>query len=414
MAHTIRVRIIALQDARDIERREIFAHARQNRRELPVRSSEEAIRKLRRLKIYVDNWYVKVGFRHENPKRLSSDWHKVEERLKEGDVARKLVNFSTHIILAVRAFKHLREGYQEEMKQTDGLLRILDQMNLTLASKKGVYTMADITAVEGMLAYIAGNELAKKKVAVKRIVARAKLNETVAKLKEALEKEPEERGALVRAACAQFTAARNRLGKWRDRQIAGILVYNEGREKLLKIVRDIWVKEQLKRFAKDPEIVHRQIELDKNRLFVLDNLRTALRDGDYTVNYLLYYIKENSKLFRVPQRKREGAEEAIALSEKGVRVIGKDILIGHYAYLYRYIKAGNKEKAKRKLDQLELFINANKPRFILEQLQASEETDLEPVLIRLEKAVAALEQKYFGTAKNEFEKTHRIMQSTNN
>lgn len=401
----------AIARTRRTERLRTFEQARELQSQEPARTSDEAIRRLRKLRVHVDKWYIKIGFRHENHKQLSADWKKVEERLKQLGALRKLVSFSTHIILAVRAFTHLRKGYQEEIRQTEGMLRELDELNLLLARKGGAYTLVEITNVEGKLVALREYELTKKKVAIKKIVAAARIDETTRILREALEKEPKEREIAVRAACAMFTSARNRLGKWREKQIAGIMAYNEGRGKLLKVVRDAWVKEQLKRFADDPRKLNEQIKFDEGRLQILQNMIKSLEDGWLNRKTLLLYIKENAGHFRVPQRKRDGAELAIDLSEKGVRVVGKDILIGHYAYLWRYVKSGDKEGARRKLEHLKLFINANKPRFILDELRESNERELEPVLIRLEKAVDALEQQDFKNANEEFERARRIMES---
>ena len=76
-----------------------------------------------------------------------------------------------------------------------------------------------------------------------------------------------------------------------------------------------------------------------------------------------------------------------------------DYLIGHYAWLYRHVRDGETQKALAKLDYLELFVDANKPGFILDELSKEPDHYLKPIISKMGEAVKAFEQDDFETAK---------------
>ena len=101
-------------------------------------------------------------------------------------------------------------------------------------------------------------------------------------------------------------------------------------------------------------------------------------------------MEEVSALFRVTERERKNAEQEVAISEQGKKPRQKntDYLIGHYAWLYRYVRSEDKTKAIAKIDYITLFVDSNKPRFILDE--------------QLGKAVEAFEAQDFKTAQQYF------------
>jgi hypothetical protein len=92
--------------------------------------------------------------------------------------------------------------------------------------------------------------------------------------------------------------------------------------------------------------------------------------------------------------------------EKGKR---SDYQIGHYARLYRHVRDGDLKNAERKLGELVVFVNANKPRFVLEELKKSDEPYLSGVVGALGEGVTAFEALDFEAAKKEFARARDLL-----
>lgn len=373
-------------------------------------------RKVEYLRMLTDKWYVRMSFKREDGEKLKGAWQDVERRLKAGDVPRKHVKLDTHIITAVRTLAHVRHGYEEELARTDAVLRMLDSVNIEAARKGGSMTDKEIDDVLTVLDAL-DDWLSKKQVAVKKIVGRGRLARTKEMFSQAKETP---KGAQISRACAVFTSLRNRLGGWRDKQVAGIAEYNWQRECALRVERDQWLHSKLVMFAAVPERVSMFQMYDENKLNVVSRIR-AMIEGKTPVNRILSYIQANKDLFRVSKRQRENAEQRIALMERGHKPKDQrkvDYLIGHYGWLYRYVresgiaKGGSKEdtakaklakeKALSKLDYLELFVKANKPGFMLQELSKDPDEYLEPMLGHLNQAVEAFEADDFDSARELF------------
>lgn len=358
-----------------------------------------------------DKWHVTMAFKREDAKKLEEQaGEEIEATLKRFSLPRRPVRVSTHIITAVRMLKHIREGYAAEISNTEGVLGVLDLLNARLAEKGG-HSDVEIDAVISQLEHFDETVLAGKHVAVKRIVARERLAKAIKMLEAA--KASDKRDFEIGAACAVFASARARIGEWRDRQIAGLSEYSHQKECALRIKRDEWLFSQLAKFAEIPEKVYEYVMHDSQKFEVLGEIGRMLDTGALTEN-MLTYISYNSKLFRVAERERAGAEARIAAEETGVLppVAKKvDYLIGHYAWLYRYVRKGDKAHAKAKLDHLAVFVNANKPRFILEELRKTNDSYTLPIIESLDLAVSAFEVQSFATAKTHFEAARDLLRT---
>jgi hypothetical protein len=336
----------------------------------------------------------------------------VEERLKSGYEPRKTVKLYTHIIPAVRLLKHVREGYQEEIKHGDSALRALDSLNMSLANLKGANAEGIATAI-AQLKEFDSSELAAKHVAVKSIVARARLSQTVEMLEKAMALPPGQRGMQLSRACAVFVSLRSRLGQWRDRQIAGIMEYNYQKECALRVERDNWLLSQLSKFAAAPEKVFAYDVFDSGKLRLLTEVRTMIK-ARKPPEAILPLLKSYSHLFRVNERERPNAEDRIALMENGImpndgRKV--DYQIGHYGWLYRYVRSKDTAKALDKLEYIRLFVKANKPRFVFCELAREPDSYLAPVLRPMQTALSAYShlnfsaaRAYFAAARDELKK----------
>ncbi|MEM2137648.1 MAG: hypothetical protein QW568_01000 [Candidatus Anstonellaceae archaeon] len=362
--------------------------------------------------IVVDKWYVQMGFKQEDADWLEGKSPKeIENALMKTGIPRKMKSFALHIIPAVRLLAHISESYDNEIRKTEIALGKLDKLNASLAEKK-THTDADIKEAIEKLREIGEGFLAFKRVAVKRIVAMERLEQTARMLDESLKLEGGKREMQVSRACAVFTALRNRLGQWRDRQIAGISEHNHRKEYALRALRDEWLLSQLARFAEIPEKIHGYLLADREKLRVLDEIRRLLKDGNKSG--ALECMEKHKALFRVSERERKGVEERIALMEEGRKPPEEkgrksDYQIGHYAWLYIYARDGDLKNAERKLGELAVFVNANKPRFLLDELKKSNEPYLAGVVGALEEGVASFESQDFAIAKSHFTKARNLM-----
>lgn len=332
--------------------------------------------------VFVDKWYVNLPVRREDRAKISEDLGTAEAQVKAG-VPRTTLRMHLHIIPAVRMLKHIREGYLAEMEATEALLAPLDALNLKLAAK-GQRTATELASAVACLKCFRDCKLARTHAAVKRIVARGRLHETIRRLENAAGMAGSARAMEISRACTQFAAFRARLGEWRDRQIAGIAVYNLKRECALRVERDRWTLGRLDRFATSLEQIYEYDLFDQHKRNALIEVERLL-NSNAPKDLVLMELRAASLLFRVPGRERVG------IGENGLLAAGGNIdqLIAHYGWLYRYVSSGQKEKALAKLDFISTFVNGNKPPFILRELSRDADRYLGPVLRRLEKAVAA-------------------------
>ena len=365
---------------------------------------EKQTRRLSDFPIVVDKWYVSMGFKREDRKQVEGmALGELEKVVKAGAVPRKMSRMQLDILSAVRLMKHVRRGYEDELKRTDAMLAVLDEANLKLASIKRKHSDSDID--EAIAALEAAEEaLSRKQVAVKRFSALPRTKTAMDMLDQAKKLSGRERDMMVSRACAVFTSVRNRLGSWRDKDVAGLVEYNLQKECALRTERDRWIFSQLSRFAESPEYVFKFVTIDVSKLKVLDELERML-DSGAPAKEILRIMHAHSALFRVSRRERKKAEEKIALMERGAAPqdhVKTDFLIGHFAWLYRYVSKEQKAEAKAKIAHLRLFVNANKPRFMLDNLGKEPDGYLGPVLESLSAALELFEAPDLSAAKVRF------------
>ncbi len=365
---------------------------------LSMGTDEEGIqrpcRTLKGFHIVVDRWYVRMGFKKEDHERLKGQsWQEIEARLKDGDVPRTLVRFDTHIISAVRTIKHLRSGYQSEIAETDALLAELAEANLALGERKRGIAQADIEAALAALGAV-DEALARKEVAVKKMVARGRIAWAAEKFRKAASlPEGGQRDMEFSRGLAVMVSIRNRLSAWRDRQVAGIVEFNLQKECALRLERDRWLFSQLSRFSEMPQAIHAYSVSDRAKIEALDQMRKMLRFRKHS-GPALEFIRSQADMFRVKRRDNRDAERLIKTAEEGIQPpvgLNVDYQLGRLRAIYRNVRDGNKDRAREHIDSLKLFVMANKPTFILDELGKEPDMYLGPVLEALGKAVDAME-----------------------
>jgi len=354
--------------------------------------------------IILDRWYVGMGFKREDCDKLPASWKDVEAALKSGNEPRKTTTVYTHIIAAVRMLKHIGEGYQDEIEKTEQVLSRLDALNAELAGINSGRVLCSLGPITDELAAIDAGDLVKKQVAVKRIVARERLSRVVEMLRKAETLQPGPRDMEISRACAVLVSLRNRLGQWRDRQVAGIVEWNRQKEYALRVERDKWVLAKLKKFAESPKDIWEYEAFDRVKLETLVEAEKMIREKKPKA-MILSFLKARSPLFRVSERDRKNAEDKIALMERGIRPKDYwkvDFLIGHYGWLYRFVNREDTARALAKITYLGMFVSANKPGFIARELSYDPDPYLAPILKHLETARIAYNEYALETAKEHF------------
>lgn len=193
--------------------------------------------------------FVVVGFKRDNIAKLEgipadeADWI-----IKKGAGPRKTVKCRLHIIAAVRQEEHIYDGYAKEINVADKVLLVLDALNIKLAEKTKP-PEAFVDAAIFILATFGNDVLSKKTSAVKRVASMAKLKKLINKLHEV--RSSSNPAFDNSTACRVFVAFRDRLGLWRDEQVAGLQKYNRQKEYALRAERDRWTYSQLMMFVED-------------------------------------------------------------------------------------------------------------------------------------------------------------------
>ncbi|MFA5929998.1 MAG: hypothetical protein WC861_03890 [Candidatus Micrarchaeia archaeon] len=369
------------------------------------------------LNILVDKWYVVLKFMREDAVKIGElTREELEEVLKIGFLPRTATYSSLHIISAVRLLRHVRKGYADELARAGSSLEILDRANLMLSERKSGHSDEELRAAIAVLQSFDISTLQKKRAAVKRLLARESVGEAVSMLETAISMEMgHKRDFQVARACSKFWKARNRVGAYRDRQIINISYYNYLKECSLRKLRDEWLYAQLRKFAGNPAKIHEYLQFDKIKLDKLAELRGMIAARE-PKNDILLQIESYSRLFRVPERSAHGADKRIALAEAGVVLppsLGKDdYQISHYRWLYKFVNRELRALSLKKLGHLELFVHANKPRFILDELQKGHEPYLKGTVIALNSAVLAFEAGNFPSAQDGFIRAAELLQAT--
>ncbi|MBD3210366.1 hypothetical protein GF318_03220 [Candidatus Micrarchaeota archaeon] len=344
-------------------------------------------RKASALGMRVESWFVTMGFRREDSKAAHGlSMEDAESTLKNGTVPRRTVRMSTHIITAVRTLKHVHERYGQELASKDEFLSWLDGLNLRIADQKSKATDADIDRLIRELDTVRG-WLKRRRLAIHRAVSEKRLEDTIQGFGQAKGAGGGSRAVLLSRACARFTALRNRLGSWRDRQIAGLVEYTRQRECSLRVERDRWLLSQFAKYTRIPRKMAEYHEIDQQKREKMELVKKHVEQG------------EHSKAMRCLWANRE-----LLTGYKS-----RGFIPGRVGWIHRHIKGGQVKNALEKIDYYLLYTVANKPGFILDELSKEPDPYLEATLEHLGKAVRAFEAQDFKAAQAYFVDATREM-----
>jgi hypothetical protein len=339
-----------------------------------------------KLGIHVYGWIVEIDFKRQDNHLLEGlDWKKMESIVKQGAVPAKTSTQSNHIIISLRQLKHIRNGYPAEKKNTDELLAALDRVNLDLAYAKGEIEDSQIDSAIKTLAD-AALEVSRKTSCLKKKVALQKIKKTILKLHEAKLLPENNRKFAVGAACAIFTAARERIGTWRDKEIAWLHLRTTQRENALRIERDSWLLSQLEWLSlhQNCKSMSTYVFFDQKRLETIFEMGEMLR------------------------QKKPDAAAILRVAEKNQKHFLK--FIKSYPTFLGYLRAGEPKKALQSLHSIEKFLKSNKPRFIYEELSKSPDPYLKGTLSLFGQALVEFEYRHFLQAAELFAASKKALE----
>jgi len=298
---------------------------------------------------------VMIKFKKNDPEYMATFGLKeTEKRIKTGQrITKKTVEVNTDIFHAVRACKHLREGYQKELEQNSGFLTDVEKLNARLSElhKRGGISawelsmfLNDINGPGGLLERTSGWKNFGKRIAKDYLTAAAELLN-----KAALTENPLERSRFVVGACAKITAFRNRLGEWRDREVGNLLAWNHLRECSLRAVRDSHIN----------ALVDHCLCLLKDERLRFAAVKVWKRDMQHLG--MLLKIKEAIEEKNEYQKIRALAVKLYRCA-KSTRIESDIVAIG------KMLKE-DPETAKRMAERLSLFLKTMNPFYAVEELE---------------------------------------------
>ncbi len=262
------------------------------------------------------------------------------EIVKAGAQRKRKVNISTDIYHAVRLFKHIKEGYRNELKGAR-TVQMVEGVNAMLATLSSGALREEVEKIIGKLIQLE-KRLGKKKSAPK-LLALDKLE----RARKALEEFLREEGVFkkmnrVGVACALLVAFRNRYEEWRLREILRRGSMAKLKECALRIERDEYIKKVLKELIST-------IEKGADIAFA----RRKLWEGDQEAAVLL----EKIGLCDVAQ--------VIPHLEQMKNLWGTQFLEN----AKRKLNSGEKEGAILELRKMYYCLCSNKPKYIANEIE---------------------------------------------
>ncbi len=318
------------------------------------------------LKIRLSGMRAEITYRREES-------GKIDETFVEGaKIPRRKITLKTDIFRALRSVKHVRERYEKEFEKRDEILGKVERINAELATREAKITRAHIESLENRLDALVG-EMSLDKAAVKKL-GRFKIEEIYEYLEPAKYLYGFQKEAMIAAACSKLVAFRNRYGTWRDGQVARIMAYNKLRECSLRMERDNALANALNRWADFIE----KFQYAAPKLWKKDEENVRKIGG------LIALIKTDfhgalARLVEIGQK----------LKRNGIEKEAKNEL----RYAYRGLKCGNAENGIWHLKRAAEILEWNKPWYVLEQLEKSDESYMQPTIERIRKAQELLFEK---------------------
>lgn len=338
-------------------------------------------RKLKNGKPYPKRVIMK--FKRENVQAIKSlGFSEVEIKLKKGwNIPKKQVVIVTDIFRAVRLCKHLREGYDAEIKKKNCMLKELEKIN---AEMNELQIRGNVKKEE--LAFFLSQlssyyETSKRWKSSTKLLAKKYFEDALTYLKDGMEtNEGHRRNILLIGACAKLTAFRNRFGYWRDKSIGKLQAWNSLRECSLRAKRDGYLKslvEDYIRLLQNTKLAFAALRIWRNDLWFLGHLAI---------------IKE-----AIEQKKKYGE---IRILLKSFYYDAKNTNIKDDVVLIAKLLQSSYDIALQKIELLEIFLQSTNPWYVATQLEKTTDSYLAKFEELFNKSLERLENNDIWRAKN--------------
>ncbi|RME79023.1 MAG: hypothetical protein D6769_03465 [Methanobacteriota archaeon] len=356
------------------------------------------------LRIFVNMWWTRILFTRDNKAEALQYGHKEIEESYFARMFKRRVDIITHVIRGVRALRHIRENYEKELDDIDKRLLPLEELNINVVEN------ADLRTIRRAIANLEAlrDSMRKKSSIVYGAITSSRITDVIRLLKKA-EEDPKRRQFLCNAAGASFWAVNRRLCSWREKNIAGIYYYDVARENSLRQYRDVWLLAQFGRYAEKTEEFFVYYEAERVKIAALDLIEKALEARDYSL--AMRYISDFEPGFTDSATPFYKEGVVLVRSYKDIAKDEKTIpLITHYRAIGRALKPereGGRPRWKEAMKALEfarMFVMANKPDFIEEELSKAGEPYIEELLPLLAEANKEFFDKKFNLAKKAYKK----------
>ncbi len=292
---------------------------------------------------------------------------------------RNTIPILTDLFHAVRLFKHIKEGYRQELAGTKTVCR-LEELNASLAC-----TNADGEVKLVIDALLTLQEKMRRKSSATKLMAFAKMDHSRKLLEKAIA-DPSHKVILIGAACACLVAARNRYENWRIKEVLRHGSYAYLRECSLRAERDAFIRQKLHEL-----------------ILLCSHSDASARIFLWAKDELVMNVLKNASISNL--------EETIG--QLGAISWGKKYVINANDLL----KKDEKEKAMLELRKLLFYLSANKPYYIAEQVEKTGDSYLcqpgNSFIYHLKQGEGLFRKGSFDGSKSHFEAALRILNQTN-
>ncbi|MDD5171773.1 MAG: hypothetical protein PHF60_01935 [Candidatus ainarchaeum sp.] len=379
------------------------------------------------LDIIVKGWFVQTIFKKDDLDALAGiDWRDVEAMIKQRAVPQKPVSESEgHIITATRQLKDIRQQYERSLGKDDAgdvkadvasqdpQVLAFYQLNIGMSNKSNTASVQDIwihiKTLEGFRSIFEN-----KKTALGRFVGLGRLEEAIRKFRSAAHAQPDERSFAITAACAVFNSVNERQTTWKNKHNAEMAARTFGRECSLRVERDRWFHEICRKWASNVGRLQEFMEEDEKKKNVLAELKEkipplcALQKTIAGMKARKHQTDEHRTEIRQKENEFKTAiNDAHKYMWEKAHLFSKDgekprRLTGHYFWINRYLLQRDFESMADKIDGQILFLDSNKPGFVLDALSQNVDPYLETALGAFKFGVVAFEAKDFKEATRQF------------
>ena len=298
--------------------------------------------------------------------------------VKSGAHTRKEVGYITDIYHAVRLFKHIKEGYRNELAGTTSILEMEKFNEITASVLKWGSQNKEVEELVGRIDALL--QLLKRKSASSKVLSLKKIEKARDLLLEMqLESNPFLCTNKLGAASAALVGARNRFDEWRIKEILRRGSMAHLKEAALRTKRDVLLRE------------------------VLQGWISAMEKGNPFAIHRLYQA-DMAKIALIGQIGANNISQTIVELEKSKSTWGSGFLKSAKELFLQ----GKNEDAQDEMRKLYFYLSANKPQYVFEQMQKTNDAYLniggdKSSLSYLESGAGLFGKKIFGRAKYCFE-----------